>query len=558
MQKKHFIFCLISFLFTLNVAAQTPSWEWVKSAGDSLLDVGYSVATDASGNCYVAGGFSSDTIIFGNTQLYNLANNMLGNFMDMFLVKYDPNGNVLWAKSAGGIQPDVAYSVTVDVNGGVLVVGYFNDLTITFGSTTLSNADIFIVKYDASGNVLWAKSPTGYSGGTATSVSTDAQGNCYVGGKFTTPTLTFGSTTLTNSGNSTTDAFLAKYDSNGNVLWAVSGGGVDDESIDAVVTDLAGNTYAAGKYFSGAIAFGSTTLNNTSFNFCDLFLVKYDASGNLLWAKKAGGLYNDQATSVCLDGAGNCYLAGNFASSTLTIGSSTLTNAGSDDALLAKYDSNGNVLWAKAVGGSASDGANSVAVHGSGNVYVTGFFSSSPLTFGPSTVTNTGLLSDILLLQFDPLGNPLWAKSAKGIDRDAAQAVTVDASGNVFVTGYFESATCAFSSDTLFNAASGGKDGDFFIGKIGKGVEGIFSETADNNTSIFPNPSSGIFHFEMNGEKNLPAEIEIYNAFGQLILQTETQNSEVNIDLSEKAKGIYFYRVSNEAGILGTGKMVLE
>jgi len=312
---------------------------------------------------------------------------------DIFLAKYDTSGNVLWAKSADGTGDDGASSVAVDASGNIYVVGYFGD-TLTFGSTTLTNAghyDIFLVKYDTSGNMLWAKSAGGTGDDNAYSVTVDASGNSYVAGSFLSPTLTFGSTTLTNA-SSDGDIFLAKYDASGNVLWAKSAGGTDGDVASSVAVDASGNTYVAGWFYSPTLTFGSTTLTNTNVWEDDIFLAKYDANGNVLWAKSAGGTDDDVASSVAVDASGNTYVAGWFYSPTITFGSSTLTNTNvwEDDIFLAKYDANGNVLWAKSAGGTDDDGASSVAVDASGNTYVAGWFLSPTITFGSTTLTYAG------------------------------------------------------------------------------------------------------------------------------------------------------------------------
>src|SRR5690606_8330373 len=123
-----------------------------KSADGIYGDGGYGISTDANGNVLVTGFFGSPSITFGSTTLTNASSTGKD---ELFIVKYDPNGNVLWAKSAGGINGDWGNSISTDANGNVLLTGYFSSSSITFGSTTLTNAgsyDIFIAKYDSSGN----------------------------------------------------------------------------------------------------------------------------------------------------------------------------------------------------------------------------------------------------------------------------------------------------------------------------------------------------------------------------------------------------------------------
>ena len=315
----------------------------------------FSVAADASGNCFIAGYFNSPSITIGATTFINAGNN------DLLIVKYDQDGNVLWAKSAGGPHDDYAWSVAGDASGNIYVVGIFYSTTITFGSTILTNTyagfrDMYIVKYDANGNVLWAKKEDGIWDDNAYSVSVDASGNSYVAGIFYSPTLSFGLglITLTNTGNLGTfaDLFLAKYDPDGNVLWAKSMGSTSDDLVYSISTDASGNSYLAGRFFSPTITFGATTLTNSGdYN---MYLVKYDANGDVLWAKSTSG--NTNAKSVTIDpaGSGGCYLTGYFLDTVVTFDSFTLTNTATDtspDIFLVKYDDAGNVLWVKSAAG---------------------------------------------------------------------------------------------------------------------------------------------------------------------------------------------------------------
>jgi hypothetical protein len=135
----------------------------------------------------------------------------------MFFVKYDPSGNALWAKSAGGNSDDRAYSVSSDGNGNIIISGYFQSSSITFGTTTLTNAnagssDMFFIKYDPNGNAIWAKSHGGIGDENGRSLDTDSNGNILVTGGFSSSSITFGTTTLNNIDSLSSDFFLVKLD----------------------------------------------------------------------------------------------------------------------------------------------------------------------------------------------------------------------------------------------------------------------------------------------------------------------------------------------------------
>lgn len=313
-------------------------------------------------------------------------------------MKYDPNGNVLWAKSAGGSEWDEGISVSTDSGGNVLVSGDFSSSLITFGTTTLSTTiantwDIFLVKFDAGGNVLWAKSEGGSSSDNSRSVSTDASGSILVTGFFISSSITIGTTTLTNAGNG--DFFLVKYDSGGNVLWAKSAGGINFDKGNSVATDAGGNVIATGYFISPSITLGTTTLTNGATG--NFFIVKYDSGGNVIWTKSEGGSANAECYGVTTDANGNIIITGSFTSPSITFGTTTLTNVGVSDIFIAKYDSFGNLLWAKRAGGNTDDESNSVSTDASGNILVVGYSTSPSVIFGTSTLTNAGGLDFFLV-----------------------------------------------------------------------------------------------------------------------------------------------------------------
>src|SRR5262249_15588623 len=138
-------------------------------------------------------------------------------------------GNVLWAKGATGTNMDEALGVSTDPFGNIFVTGYFASDTLTLGTISLTDVGVFIAKYDSAGNILWAKSAGGTSIGR--SIATDSQGNVIVTGDFRSSTITFGATTLVNADQQfpTPDYFIVKYDSSGNALWAKRAGGNDNE-----------------------------------------------------------------------------------------------------------------------------------------------------------------------------------------------------------------------------------------------------------------------------------------------------------------------------------------
>jgi hypothetical protein len=227
---------------------------------------------DASANVCLAGYFSGATVRFGNVTVTNSSGNCCGGY-DIFVAKYDNSGNVLWANGAGGgfDENEFASGIAVDRLGNVYVTGSFYSQTAIFGNFRLTNSvignysDIFLAKYDSSGNVVWAKGAGGRLTDQAPGIATDKAGNAYVTGSFASETMTFDSVTLTNVNSLLNDIFVAKYDSSGNLLWAERAGGTQDDYADAVAVDAAGSVYLTGYFHSLTAAFGGLTLMNSDF-----------------------------------------------------------------------------------------------------------------------------------------------------------------------------------------------------------------------------------------------------------------------------------------------------
>ncbi len=514
MRKKGLLLIILAFTSMNSILfAQVSGWQWVKSAGGSAYDIATSVKTDALGNCYVTGYFESPTLYFGTDSLKSAGG------YDIFIAKYDINGNLLWVKSAGGKSLDQSNSIAVDASGNIYVAGYFQSDTINFDSITLINNgtyNLFLAKYDNNGKVIWAKSAGGSSKDYASAVAVDASGNVLLAGYYSSATVSFGNNILMNAGY--LDIFLTKYDSTGNVLWAKSEGGTNDDYATSLTVDASGNTYLAGYFYSTTINFGSTILQNEAGN--NVFVSKYDFQGNVLWAKSANETDMGQASSVAVDTAGNAYLAGYYSSSTVSFDNITLTNTdnGFNDIFLVKYDASGNALWAENAGGVDNDQVNSVVADVSGNAYITGDFNSPTITFGSTTLTNNGNYN-IFLTKYNTNGNMIWAKSLGGKKSDEANSIALDASGNIFVTGDFLSDTLCIGSDTLVNkgatdifiAKAGSNTG---INEINKSIDiSVFPNPTINHITVevmnFQNTINNLFIYDVIG--NLILEKTAHN-----------------------------------------------
>ncbi len=393
-------------------------------AGGSSQDEGYAIDIDSEGNVYVTGYFQN-TAVFGDTSLVSNGS------ADVFVAKYGASGQLLWVLSAGGDGYDFGKGISVDAAGNCYVTGQFRS-TAAFGNTNLvsnGSSDIFVAKYSASGQLLWAVQGGGTGIDDSGGISIDASDNIYVTGDFQ-GAATFGDTSLVATGFP--EVFVAKYTPSGQLIWALNaggaGGGGTPQSIDV---DAAGNWYVAG-YFFGTVTFGNTSLVSNGSS--DVFVAKYSASGQLLWAVQGGGTNTDSGAGISVDATGNCYVTGRF-TDTATFGDTSLVENGNADIFVVKYDPSGQVLWAQRAGGTQFDDAYGISTDPAGNAYVTGHFNATA-SFGDTSLVSNGNL-DIFVAKYAPSGQFLWAKSAGGGGNDKGASIALDASGNAHVTGAF-------------------------------------------------------------------------------------------------------------------------
>src|ERR1035437_414165 len=508
--------------------SQTPTWAFAKSAGgtnngdNNIL----SSKADNFGNVYVTGYFKSNTIVFDTITLTNDATD---GSMDIFLVKYDTSGNVIWAKSYGGTKDDYAESITTDVSGNIYLTGTFQSDSVIFDTDTLirnNNIDysVFIVKINSSGGVIWARNSKGnsvFADGQSSSITIDVFNDIYITGYFSRgddsvlSNIIFDTITLTNTGGY--NIFIVKYDSSGNVIWANNEGVGESFSI---TTDIIGSIYTVG-YFN------------------NMFVVKYDSSGNIIWFKTQNGIVQPNAMSI--DNAGNIYVVGNF-ENIIVFDTITLTSNGYTDIFIVKYDSSGNVIWARNAGTPNSDNAYSITVDNSNNIYVTGYFERDSINFGSYTLINYDTVgtADIFVVKYDSSGHVIWAKSAGGALDDKANSITVDIDGNIYVSGYFQSQTIVFDSTTLYY---NGMTGNVFFAKLNNITNTTGIKTQQNNVlcSFFQNYNTMNIKIDVTGNYL----VNVYSIIGRKTASYK-KNQDLIINLSDLSSGVYFVEVVNQ------------
>lgn len=471
-------YVIVSWLSPVDSFTQ-PTYQWAKNFGGTSTDRGNDITVDANVNTCIIGTFFGTSDFDPGTGTANLTSNAF----DIFFAKYDSNGNYLWANKIGGVSnQDRGNSIAVDGSGNIYITGVFGgtaDFDPGLGTANLTavggSEDVFFAKYDVNGNYLWAKNVGSTTYDYGASITVDAGGsNVYITGYFS-GTADFdpgaGTANLPFAGGNS-DIFFAKYDFNGNYVWAKSIGGTSADGGNAITVDGSGNVYITG-YFYNTADFdpGAGTANLISNGSGDVFFSKYDSNGNYLWSNGIGGngiTVEDMGNDIAVDGSGNIYIIGYFGSTTdfdPGAGTANLFSFGLKDIFFGKYDSNSNYLWAKSIGSTGTDAGTRISVGTNGNVYITGYFSNSA-DFDPSAgttnLTSAGL-EDIFYSQYTPSGFFICATNIGAVNSDYGNSIALDASGNVYLTGYFQGTADFNPGAGTNNLTSAGGEDVFFL-----------------------------------------------------------------------------------------------
>ena len=460
------IFMAVNFLSFSGFAQM--GWKWGKtfSQGQGFVN---SMAEDKAGSIVETGIVMGGSYVTFGVDTFSMFPYSSGEPFCVFVTKTDSSGNYQWVT---GLQHTVAQPTTVvtDQANNVYLLGYYLDTFFTMGPVSLSNMTpqswsmVFLAKISATGNVLWARNvaavdsyelPMGltYNQG----MGIDSAGNVYISNSFNFPTTTIGTTTLVNSDPTgfTTDIFLAKYDSSGNNVWAKKIGADNFDCPVVLAVTKSGNTYLSGQYYADTITIGSTTLysNDTVSMDPKNFLAKFDAAGNCAWAENICQLF--ELGGMTTDAYEDIYLTGLVDVDTLTFGASVLHGAGNLDAFFAKFDSSGNPLFARSAGGTNDEMGYGISVDSIGNTWMSGTFGYMPTTgytiyFGSDSATYTGSsgADPMFIAEYNSAGDYIKNIVLPG-GGGAASRVTTDDHGNLYVAGTYFSDTMVLGADTL-------------------------------------------------------------------------------------------------------------
>lgn len=416
------------------------AWTWSQTWGASTFSQTTNEAADIELNglneSYVAGYFSGQTSFGPSISLSSTQGNT-----DAYVAKYTASGAVLWVKQFGGLAADKAVDLAVGPDQNIVVTGQFFG-SVTFGSTTLvsnsNSKDIFIVKLDPAGNVLWARKEGGSSPDNAYKVTIDNSNNILLTGEYQ-GTATIGANTFT-SNNGSFDLFIAKYDSGGTPVWSLSGSADLDDRGLSVAVDASNNIFFTGQ-FSNTLTFASNTYVNNGINVG--FLCKLNPAGQVqfLHLMKAGYVLpydveinlNNEAV-VAGDFLGNMlYYDQN--------GSNSIQNPYDKQIFVLKTSNTGQHVWNQTLGSQNELSARALSIDPGNNIFVTGYFKCdlSQIQDSTESLFNSVGFKDPYLLKLSNGGSRTYIKQCGGKLDDEGKGVAVRLTDKPLLCGSYTS-----------------------------------------------------------------------------------------------------------------------
>lgn len=535
---------------------------WVRSFGSNSNygDVIHSITLDAFGNTYAIGEFKGIVDLDPGMEEANFTAS--GDY-DIYILKLDPDGNYIWARTFGGSSEDNGRDIMVDTFGNLYVTGYFfgsADFDPGANSEILSSegyADAFVLKLNSDGEFIWARSFGGAEYDYSMNINVDATGAAYTTGYFSEEAdFNPGEEEYILSSQGSSDVFVHKLDSNGTFQWAKSFGGFwNDDSFDAVLDDN-GDLYVSGT-FSDTVDFdpGEGTFELNAIGSTDAFIQKLSSEGELIWVKGFGGQYEDVIYSICMDDDGGIYTIGDFEGTVDFDPGEGVENytALSQDIFIQKLNSVGEFEWARPIVGQNSNYGIAIATDNSQNIFATGFFAATA-DFDPNegSFDLTAELSwDTFVLKWSSCN----LEPEISVDGATITALNSDAS--------FRWLDCNNNftaiEDEIGQSFTAINNGSYAVEVTQNGcvatsecVEitaiGVL-ESSRSNYKLYPNPA--IDYLTLEADKFVPGQSYlIYDQMGR-----EVQSGQINtrlfpISVQSLNKGVYMLRLEGEEHVV--------
>ncbi len=518
-----FSFFFVYYGILIHSQSSIPNIEWQKSFGGSGDETAKTIVQTPDGG-YITSGFSKSSD--GDATMNHGGN-------DFWVVKMNASGTLQWQKSLGGSGDDQANSICATSDGGYVIAG---STTSANGDITLNKgyADYWIVKLNALGNIEWQKTYGGSSQDIATSVKQTADGGYAVVGYSSSND---GDITG-NHGSYTTDYWMLKLDSSGNLQWQKALGGSNNERAFEIQQINDGGYIVAGDTYSS----NSGDISSTTLGLRDFWIVKLGSTGNIIWEKRFGSSGEDVAYSIAQTSDSGYIVSGTTPSNN----GSAIYNTPQGNFWIIKLDASGSLQWQNSLGSISYDQAYSVKQTPDGNYVAAGYLSSNTdiAESEPSASTQ------FWIVKLDISGNLLWHKSYGGSGNEGAYSVISTADGGLALAGY--SGSNPDSGDVTGNHGLS----DFWILKLSGSRE---LGTGENNSSekpqIYPNPAKDFVYIN-----HLPkdSKVTIFDAAGRKIFSKKYSEANISIGTSAFTEGMYILQIDHAEKNIFSEKLIIK
>lgn len=422
-----------------------PVRKWATYFGGSSGETAYGMDVGPAGDVYIAGRTTSSNNI-ATAGAYQTTLSFIG---DAMLAHFNLDGTLDWATYYGNSGRELGENVVVDGAGNLIIVGYTESTSGmatagSFQSTYGGDRDGFMAKFSASGNRLWSTYLGGFREDDVRDVAIGPNSTIYVAGTASGSSFigTSGTHQPTINGTVNDDAYLAKFDANGNLVYGTYYGYLWDEWGTSVAVDQTGNAYLAGWTVTSSNLATAGTHQQTDAGGGETFLAKFDNTGNRVWGTYFGGPARDQPFDLDLDDQGNIYMCGETQSTSgvATVGAHQISYGGATnylgDAFATKFNPDGTLAWGTYYGGNDTENGEEISVDADGNVYLVGFTEST------NNIASSGALQstyntnwDGFIATFDSTGQRTWGSYYGSDGTDVLWAVEATFGGAFYVAG---------------------------------------------------------------------------------------------------------------------------
>lgn len=524
--QKYKLWLTIPLLFFGTGLIKAQSWQDLLQLGNENIQTITTIA-QASENLIFAGAFT-ESLDIGNATLTSLGEE------DIFVAQRDQDGQLAIILSGGSLRADAIDALAIDTNGDLLIAGSFWE-TIDFGTFQLtSDADspkaLFLIKINPAGQLIWSQVFTGGSIKDIYDLSLSNRNDVLIGGYYGSE-LRFADTLLQSAARST--AFYAKFQANGQLQWANSIGETGNNRITTTTVFEDQYFYLGGYYDDTLKVFGQTFPANT--NDADAFILSVDQDGNFRWVQKAGGVFEENPTTMIHDETGNIYMGGRLIGVLLVNDSLSIQSRdGNADCFLIKYDSLGNAVWAQSFGGDQLQLLNDLAYQ-DGYLWLTGSFQEN-LQIGSLQINATNAF-DAYLAQLDTAGNSMQLITLPSTTGSVLpNHLSFDAAG-VLVAGDFSGVLDLVNTQldagfTNFNS---------FIVRWNELVSSVHTNFPIEKVFLTPNPTGDFFSIEGLDEVDL---LWVVDSQGKVVFPPQKVTGPINC--SQWANGLYYLNIRSK------------